>query len=350
MPFQRPTLTELVQRNDAQISSGLGIGPLIRRSFLGVISRAIAGATHQLLSAVENATRQIFPDTADTQNLERIAGLYKLERKPAAAAHGEVLFTGAALAIVPAGTRLRRSDGLFFQTTAGATLDVDGASAPVSAELGGAAGNSPAGTKLSLVSPISGVASPATVQTPGLIDGLEAESDAELRDRVLVRVRNPPGGGSAADYKRWALEVVGATRAWVQPQRFGPGTVGVAFAADDDAGGPIPSNAQVDLVQAHIDALRPVTAQAFIYAPAALLLDPEITITPDTTETRADVEASLADLLRREGAPGAVVLVSHLRQAIGSAAGVTDYALIAPTVDVVVPVGSLPVVGAVTWS
>lgn len=349
MPFQRPTLPELVERNDAEIAARLGIGPFLRRSVLGVLSRTIAGATHLLLGYVEWGTRQIFPETADTENLERHASLYKIERKPAVASTGPVLFTGAALSVVPAGTRLRRSDGALFQTTTGATLDVAGATAQVVALAPGVAGNSPTGTRLALLSPISGVASPATVQTPGLDDGLEAESDAELLERLLVRTRNPPGGGSAADYKRWALEVPGATRAWVQPRRFGPGTVGVAFAADDDPGGPIPSAGQVDAVQTHIDELRPVTAEVFVYAPAPLELDPEIEITPDTAEVRADVEASIADLLRREGQPGGVVLLSHLRQAIGSAAGVTDYVLSSPVADVVVPAGGLPVVGTITW-
>lgn len=351
MPLQRPTLSELVARNDAEISARLGIGPLLRRSVLGVFSRLIAGATHLLLGAVDWTGRQIFPDTADPENLARHASLYGLERKPAIAASGSALFTGAAGSIVPLGTRVRRGDGALFETTAGGTLDVAGAVVPLVALAPGLAGNSPSGTKLSLLSPVSGIASPAIVQTPGLVDGLEAESDAELLARLLVRVRQPPGGGSAADYKRWTLETPagGATRAWVQPQRFGPGTVGVLFAADDDTGGPIPTLTQVAAVQAHIEEVRPVTAQVFVYAPAALELDPEIALTPDTEETRADVEASISDLLRREGEPGGIVLVSHLRQAIGSASGVTDYVLTSPVDDVTVPTGSLPVIGTVSW-
>jgi uncharacterized phage protein gp47/JayE len=349
MPFARPTLAELIARNDAEIASRLGIGPLLRRSVLGVLSRMIAGASHMLFGYADWTARQVFPETADAENLARHASLFGLERKPAVAATGFVLFTGAAGSTVGTATRLRRADGALYETTAGAALGLAGSLVPVRAITPGLAGNSPSLTKLALLSPLSGVASPATVQAPGIEDGIEAESDAELLARLLVRARKPPGGGSAADYERWARDVPGVTRAWVQPQRFGVGTVGVAFAVDDDSTGPIPSAGQVAIVQAAIDELRPVTASAIVYAPLALALDPEIEITPDTPEARVDVEASLADLLRREGAPGSTVLVSHLRQAIGSAAGVEDYTLSSPTMDVDVPTGSLPVVGEITW-
>lgn len=349
MPFLRPSRAELIARNDAEIASRLEIGPLLRRSVLGVFSRLIAGASHLFHGHLDWIARQLFPDTADAENLARHASLYGLERKPAVASTGSVLFTGAVGSTIAVGTRLRRSDGTLYETTAGGQLAAEGLELAIAAVEPGLAGDAPTGTKLALLSPLAGVASPATVQAPGLEDGLEAESDAELLERLLVRVRNPPGGGSAADYERWALEVPGVTRAWIQPQRFGPGTVGITFAVDEDPTGPIPSAGQVANVQAYIEERRPVTAQAVAYAPAALELDPEIEITPDTAEVRADVLASLEDLLRRDGAPGGTILLSRIRQTIGAAAGVEDYELVAPVADVEVPLGSLPLVGTISW-
>jgi len=118
---------------------------------------------------------------------------------------------------------------------------------------------------------------------------------------------------------------------------------------DDDATPIIPPQATIDAVQAHLDTLRPVTAEVHVYAPAATALDLTIALNPNTAAVQGAVEAELADLIYREGAPGATLLLSHINEAIAIAAGETDHQLLSPVVDVVYGPGEIPVLGAITW-
>lgn len=59
------------------------------------------------------------------------------------------------------------------------------------------------------------------------IGGAEAETDEELIDRLLLRLRTPATSGNAYHYLQWALEIEGVGNAKVFPLDNGPGTVGV---------------------------------------------------------------------------------------------------------------------------
>ena len=50
-----------------------------------------------------------------------------------------------------------------------------------------------------------------------------------------------------------------------------------------------------------------------------------------------------------DGAGRGKVLLSQIRTAIGTADGVTDYALTVPTVDILPGVGQLPTLGGILW-
>jgi len=57
------------------------------------------------------------------------------------------------------------------------------------------------------------------VDSNGLMGGLDGEpytTDlANFRGRILFRKRNPPFGGSPADYVQWCTNVIGVTRVFV---------------------------------------------------------------------------------------------------------------------------------------
>lgn len=350
MPFTRPTLPQLIERDIADIESRLpGSDARLRRSVLGALARAHAGAVHGLYGFLDWLSRQILPDTADAEILARWANVWGVTRKAAAQAKGSVTLTGTTGVVIPAGTVLQRSDSVEFTTDAEATLAAGTATAAVTASVGGAAGNTAAGSALAFVSPIAGVNSSATVTAAGLTQGTDTESDDDLRERLLTRIQSPPQGGTAADYVAWAKEVAGVTRAWCYPQELGVGTVTVRFVRDDDAS-IIPDAAEVQAVQDHIDPLRPVTADVSVAAPIAVPLDFTITITPATQAVKDAVAAELADLLRREAEPGGTILLSHIREAISVAAGETNHVLTVPAADVTHTTGQLATMGTITWA
>lgn len=351
MPFLRPTLDELKTRTEAELSARLGLGPLLPRSVLAVLARTTAGQSHLLHAHVDYAVDQVFPDTADPANLERRASIVGIFRKPATSAQGTVTFTGTEASDVPAGTKVQRVDGVEFDTDALGTISGGTVDIAVTAVLPGQAGDTVATTGLTLSSPVSGIDSNATVAAGGITGGADAETDAQLLDRLLQRLQDPPQGGAVADYIKWALEIAEVTRAFTLPQHFGPGTVGVTFLVDDDPLGPIPDAAKVLEVQEHIDdpSRRPVTAVVTVFAPAEVNLDPSITLTPDTTDIRAAVQASLEDMLLEDAEPGGTILLSRIREAISTAQGEQDHTLTSPVADVTTNPGEIVTLGTITW-
>lgn len=350
MPLTRPTLDQIHARIRSDVVAGLGGGPLLDRSVLAVLAKANAGAVHGLYGAIEFASRQPFADTAEFEFLERIGAIVGVTRKAATFARGVVRVVGVDGTQVPAARRLVRADGAEFVTEARGQVSTGFANLAVRAVQAGEIGNTPEASTLSFASPISGLNQAATVIAGGLVGGLEVETDSDLRARVLQRLREPPAGGSAADYRRWTLEVAGVTRAWVFPQASGPGTVGVTFTTDAASTGPIPIGTKLAEVQGYLDARRPVTAWVVVYPPVARLVPVTVRVTPDTIPVRDAVRLALADLFRREAAPGSTLFLSHLRAAVSSAAGETDNVVTYPLADVVPEPGELPVLGEVLFA
>lgn len=352
MPFDRPPLQSLLDRAIADISSRLpGADALVRRSNLYVLSRVHAGAMHELYGEMDWLSRQALPDICDDDILLRWANIFlTVPQKAATYAVGQVQFSGTDGSVIAADTVLQRGDGAEYTIDADATISAGTATANLTAVVAGAVGNASAGTSLSLVSPISGVAASGSVASGGIANGFDIESIASVRARLMGRLRQPPQAGTKNDYEEWALEVAGITRAWCFPAYYGTRTVGLCFVTDGATGGFIPDSSAVAAVQAHIDAVRPVTADVTVFAPVASALNFTITLTPNTAAVRDAVQAELADLLNREAIPGGALLLSHIRQAISVAAGENDYVLTTPSANVVSSAGHIATMGTITWA
>lgn len=349
MAFQRPTLNELIERTRADFVSRLALaGAVLRRSVVGVLARVIAGAVHGLYGYLAFLAKQLMPDTAESEYLRRWASIWGVNPRPAAYAAGPVTFVGVDGAVVPAGAALRRSDGFLYTLDADAEIEGGSATATVTAQEAGALGNADAGISLSLVSPVPGVESSATVAAAGITNGLDEEDDESLRARLIARIQQPPHGGAAFDYVAWALEVPGITRAWAYPLYLGAGTVGVAI-VNDNAEPITPDPAKVQEVQDYIDERRPVAADVTVFAPVPVPIDFEIRVVPNTVAVREAVAAELRDLLIRESVPGGTILLSHINEAISIAAGEEDHTLFEPANNVELAIGEIAVMGGITW-
>lgn len=86
-------------------------------------------------------------------------------------------------------------------------------------------------------------------------------------------------GGTQADYEQWALEVPGVTRAFVT-QEMGRGTVTVRFMMDGTYPDGVPKDGDRQAVAAHIETVRPVTADVYVVLPVADPLNLRLRITP----------------------------------------------------------------------
>lgn len=351
MAFTLPALVELREQAAADIETYLPAGDArTRRTVSGVLGYAIAGAAQGLHANIQARERNFLPDDrAEAEGVERWASLLGYWYLDATAAGGPLTATGSSGAVLVAGTRLQYSDGTEYITTADLTLAGANGSVAVEAQALGAAGNLPAGAKLTLLSPVSGINSTLTVAAGGLTGGADQERLDALRARVLDRLRVPAMGGSESDYVKWAKDSHPAiTRAWVFPLEQGANTVVVRVVCDNEVD-LIPTLAVLDAAQAYINVLKPVTAEVFVVAPVAVPLNFEIQLTPDTTALRATVTSALQDLLRREAKPGGTILRTHIAEAISTAVGETDHLLSGPAANVTHAAGEMAVFGSITW-
>jgi len=305
-----------------------------------VRAAALASCAEGLYQHQAWAMRQVFPDTADTDYLERHCGLRGIARKPAVAAAGAILFSGTPAAAVPLGTQARALDGQVYVTTAAGVIAGGGTvSLAAVALVAGAAGNQAASTPCTLTAAPAGVLSDAVITT--MTNGVDIESDGQMLGRLLDLLRSPPAGGNAADYKRWALEVPGITAAFVFSLRRGNGTVDVLVLSN----GVAPSAPKIAEVQAYIDVRRPVGLQGAavtVFAPDFVSVAITATLTLAGT-TLGEASAIInAGLLAYFSAltPGETVYRSRIAAIISNTPGVVDFVLTAPAANVAVTVSS----------
>lgn len=356
MPFTRPLLGDLIKRIRGDLRGRLSVaGPLLRRAMVDVVGAVWGGGIHGLYGYLDWLSKQLFALTAEREQLLRMAKPYGMSPTPATFATGTITVTGTnGTVITTSPTVTFRLDAVTtFHVTAGATISGGTATLGITADIAGSGANLPAGATLQLESPFAGLNATATVAAD-ITNGFDEESTEEFRARFLLRLREPPAGGRAADYEGWAEEVAGVTRAFVFPLENGLGTVVVRIVNDN--ANPITADAGlIAAAQAKLNSERPITAIVTAATPTLSPVAFTIHIVPDTTDTRTAVNAELVDLFVRNAEPGdgagrGTILLSAIQTAIGTAAGVTDYTLTVPSASIVPGVGQLPTVGTITWA
>lgn len=352
MAFIRPSLSKIIQRSQADIETRLdGAVASLRRTVERALARAVAGLTHGLHGHLVWLSKQLFPDTAEAEFLARWASIWSIERSAAVKASGTITITGVDTTVCPDETLWQDNNGVVYVQDGDATISGASATATVDAQDGGADGNQEAGATLSLVNPVTGIDSSATVSGSGITGGVNEESDESLLNQLLQRLSSSPKGGGPGDYVAWVLEVSGVTRAWQIANVDGPGTVGLYFVMDEKVGTIIPDAGEVSTVQLYLDSKAPIIGTVTAYAPTAVDVDYTISITPDTSAVRAAVEAELEDLVSREGAAdGVTIYLSQINEAISLATGETDHTVTVPAADLTFTLGQIPVHGTITWA
>ena len=349
MAFSRPTLQQLIERIGTDLKTRLGLsGAVLRRSVVGILAHVYAATVHSLYGYLDTLARQAHPLTAEGQFLDRWGSLWKITRKPAGVAGGVVTFNGANGSVILSGTILQRADGVEYKTNQGANINTGIASVSVSAIEGGTTSNAQAGTRLSLISPISGVQTVAVIDSNGLVNGSDIETDTDLRARLIARIQTPPQGGTIEDYRQWALSVPGVTRAFVFENYLGGGTVGVSFVTDN-ATSIIPDFSKVAEVRAVVEMNRPLMVDVSVFAPINVGVNFTIRLSPNVNDVQQAVRNELQDLFRRESQPGHTILLSHINEAISIAAGEVDHVLVLPASSIVLAENEIATLGNISW-
>lgn len=272
--------------------------------------------------------KQFFPDTADTEFLEKHAALRGIYRRQAtyASGFGAEVF-GNAGAVIEVGKQIMASDGRFYEVIEPAQITQSSVMVKVKALSTGAGQN--------IIQPVTAnfMAAPVGVQTAcilrEIVGGTDEESDSSLLERLLNRIRLPPAGGNKYDYKEWALNVDGVEAAFVYPLRRGLGTVDIAITSNND----LPSDETVARTQAYIDEVRPVTArESKVIKPTARRTDFNIKVKlsgVDLVTIKAEIESALGNYFNQLS-PADSLIVSQCEAIVSDLIGVVDRRIISP--------------------
>jgi uncharacterized phage protein gp47/JayE len=352
MPFAPPTQAQVIARCLSDFRAEAGLNPL-RRSIERALCVALAGQSKGLYTYQDFIFRQCFPTTAEEQYFWRWAAVWDITQKPGTEWQGTVKLTGVDTTVVPDGTPMTRSDGAEYETVGAATIgstttgEVDVLVRSVET---GEDKNLDDGDPLTVTSAIPDVDTDAVVVvTTQTAEDLEEPADGLTR--LLQRISQPPSGGVAGDYVRWALEVAGVTRAWEESNA--PGTVTVSFVRDDDGSGAaiLPDGTERTEVETYVQSKAPLTVEVDVATLTALNVPVQISdLVPDTTDVRNAIDAAIEDFFFQEAAPGTdgTIFLSRLREAISAAAGESSHTLDLPAADVVPSATQVPIYTGLT--
>lgn len=323
------------------------LDPRAPDTMLGVLARTVALTLFDVHLHQRWLADQQMVDTA-TDWLPRHADIWAIPRIAATFATGAAQFAGVNGTSIPAGTELRAPSGAVYETLATVTIASGTAQASLRAVEAGTAGNASTDVALALVVPIAGITGQAaTVVAPGLRGGAPIEGEEAWKSRVLARIRQPPMGGTAADYVAWARAASAlVSQVRVYPNYVGPGTVGVVIA---QAGGLAPTTPELAAIAAAIDLVRPVTAAVSVLACVPTAIAFSIELSPDTAATRLAVTAALDTFFAVEAAIGTEIPLSRVSEAISSAAGEYSHRIMSPTSAIAPTALQLPTRGTITW-
>lgn len=200
-----------------------------------------------------------------SDELENRCGEFGIYRKDGTKATGQVTFSGTGDEVIPLATIVQTGDGLQYKTIADVTIASGSATANIEAIAIGNQYNIPSNTIIEL--PVQVVGITGVVNNNKITGGTEIESDTDLLNRMLLKVRTPATSGNTNHYKQWATEIPGIGDAKVSAIWNGPGTVKVCV---------IDSNKQpvnetlVNEVLDNIEKNRPIGATVTVVSATAL--------------------------------------------------------------------------------
>lgn len=123
MPIDFPSYEDIVNRTRSDISALLPeLDPTIFGSFVRAFADSQSGRAFDVVLLQQQILKQLFPQTADGEFLERWAEYEGITRNPATVAEGSITVTGTASTVLPSGSAFNSVDGNQYTTQAEITL------------------------------------------------------------------------------------------------------------------------------------------------------------------------------------------------------------------------------------
>ncbi len=296
-------------------------------------SAAIAAAIEGLYQKLAWVYRQIFPDTADEEEVLHAAAVRGVLPKDQVAATGTARLKGVAgVQLLLGATMTHVVTGELFIAQSGATLGTNGtATVVIKAQVLGSALNKLSGD-LIITSPPLGMDSSATLvgETNG---GVDQETVESVLARLLDIIQKPPAGGAVYDYVRWAKEVDGITDVLPLPKRRGAGTVDLVVTS----GSGLPSVEVVANCLEHVRGQCSVIADVWVYVPTMRIVNSVASVELANGYLLADVQIAAQkayDSLLGSLKPREMLKRSQIEAMISNLAGVSDRTVTVPSGNV----------------
>ena len=294
---------------------------------------------------------QSFPQTAKGEYLERHAHLRGLRRSVATCATGTLRF-GLSLAVsgdltVKSGTVCMTDTGVRFATTDNVVLYAGElyVDAPAVALEPGKAGNVAANTVTIMAAMPVGIK--ACTNPEAFSGGDDAESDEDLRRRLLDSYRRLPNGANAAYYEQTALSRTGVAAAVAVGRPRGVGSVDLYIATD--AG--LPDETLLAEVNEFLQEKREISVDLLVLAPTAHPVNISVAVQPAPGFTFEEVQAAV-DAALREVFTGAMlgksVTLAFLGNLLYDLECVQNYSFASPSADLAASPTALPCLGTVS--
>lgn len=233
-------------------------------------------------------------DNFDTFLDKRVAefGVY---RKQGSKAVGEIKVEGQEGATIENGTILKAND-LYFTVLNDIELPNDD-TIYVEANEVGYKYNLLTNTEFELVEKNDKVTK--LVNEVEFTNGVDIESDEDLRKRFIKVVNNPSASGNKNHYEEWALEVNGVGRAMVYPLWNGNGTVKVMIVGNDNK--PVTEDI-INACELHISENMPIGCQLTVTTPTNLniIINASIEVKEgyELEDVKLEFETSLNEYLK----------------------------------------------------
>ena len=123
MPIETPTYDEITEQIKADIANELPeVDPTIFGSFVRAFAVSNAGRHYDNVLLIEQLIKELFPQTASGEFLERWAQYEGISRLAAIASSGNITVTGVATTSVPSLTEWANAEGTVIASIVGATL------------------------------------------------------------------------------------------------------------------------------------------------------------------------------------------------------------------------------------
>lgn len=215
--FKRKTYSEIISTMEGRAQDLFGPQvDLSSASPLALFMRVVAFAMSLLWMVAERVYGSAYIDTATGQSLDYAVKYAGISRRPPSPARRMARFTGDPGVTIPRGFLIETEDGdVRFATVLAVTIGPGGAiDVLTQAETPGIVGNVAPGQLDTITNPVPGIAEVKNVESESNVDGLNRETDRELRERYYLSLSR--GGASTVDSIRASvLEVPGVRAAQV---------------------------------------------------------------------------------------------------------------------------------------